>query len=232
MIGRAIREAAEAGIREVCVVLRRGKEAVAAYLEAVRKTSPVRLAVRWQSRPLGMGHAMWCARDFAAGEPFLLIVPDQLLLGPANPSARLVARYRFASPTILSCLVRVGAGERRYFPGARGLRISARHQPALIRGEVVPVQGLIAATSGPRRNLRPRLVGFGRTIYPAEVFPYLAARYRSARTGEVDLWETFGALPDTIEHQAVSLSGTPVDLGTLEGYRRYLPRLLRERTVA
>lgn len=232
MIGRAVCEAVEAGIHEVCVVLRHGKEAIAAYLEALGKTLPVRLALRWQPRPLGLGHALWCARDFAGGKPFLLIVPDQFLVGGANASVQLLARYRFPTPTILSCLVRIGAGEGRYFPGGRGFRISSRHQPALIQGEAVQVQGLMAAPAGRRRNPRPRLVGFGRTIYPAEIFPYLTARYRSAGTGEVDLRETFRALPETIQHRAVILSGAPVDLGTLEGYRRYLPRLLGKRTVA
>ncbi|HWT78433.1 MAG TPA: hypothetical protein VN648_06485, partial [Candidatus Methylomirabilis sp.] len=56
----------------------------------------------------------------------------------------------------------------------------------------------------------------------------LSVRYRSARTGEVDLWETFQALPEAIQHRAVILPGVPVDLGTLEGYRRYLPRLFRK----
>lgn len=229
MIGRTVREAAEAGIRDVCVVLRRGKEAIAAFLEAAGKKLSVRIVLRWQSRPLGMGHALWCARDFAAGEPFLLIVPDQFLVGAENPSARLMRRYRFGSPTILSSLVRIGGGEGRHFPGARGLRMSPQDRRALMWGATVPVQGLVEAPAGRRRNPRPRLAGFGRAIYPVEVFPYLTARYRSADTGEVDLWETFRALPESIQHRAAVLSGTPVDLGTLEGYRRYLPRLLRER---
>jgi UTP--glucose-1-phosphate uridylyltransferase len=232
MIGRAVREAAEAGIRDVCVVLRHGKEAIAAYLQAAGKRLPVHIAFRWQSRPLGLGHALWCARDFAAGEPFLLIVPDQFLVGAENPSARLLARYRFESPTILSCLVRIGSEAGRYFPGARGFRISPGDRRALMRGASVPVRGLVEAPAGRRRNRGPRLAGFGRTIYPAEVFPYLSARHQTARTGEVDLWETFRALPETIQHHAVILSGAPVDLGTLEGYRRYLPRLFREGRVA
>jgi UTP-glucose-1-phosphate uridylyltransferase len=232
MIGRAVWEAVEAGIHEVCVVLRHGKEVIAAYLEALGKALPVRIAVRWQPRPLGLGHALWCARDFTAGKPFLLIVPDQFLIRGANASVQLLARYRFQAPTILSCLVRIGAGEGRYFPGARGFRISPRHRPALNRGESVQVQGLVKAPADQRRNPRPRLVGFGRTIYPAEIFPYLSARYRSADTGEVDLWETFRALPETIQHRALILSGAPVDLGTREGYRRYLPLLLREDRVA
>ena len=232
MMGRAVREAAEAGIRDVCVVVRRGKEAIAEYLEAAGKTWPLHIAFRWQSRPLGLGHALWCARDFAAGESFLMIVPDQFVVGAENPSARLVARYRFASPTILSSLVRIGGGEGRYFPGARGFRLSPGNRRALIQGATVPVQRLTEAPAGRWRNLGPRLVGFGRTIYPGEIFPYLTARYRRADTGEVDLWETFRALPETIHHRAVALSGSPLDLGTLEGYRRYLPRLLRQGRVA
>jgi UTP--glucose-1-phosphate uridylyltransferase len=232
MIGRAVREAAEAGILDVCVVLRRGKEAIAAFLEAAGKKLPVHIAFRWQSRLRGLGHALWCARDFAAGEPFLLIVPDQFLVGAENPSARLLARYRFESPTILSSLVRIGSGEGRYFPGARGFRMSPEDRRALARGKTVTVQGLVEAPAGQRWNRGPRLAGFGRTIYPAKVFPYLSVRYQNARTGEVDLWETFRALRETIQHRAVILAGVPVDLGTLEGYCRYLPGLFRKGRVA
>lgn len=228
MMGRAVREAAEAGIHNACVVLRRGKEAIAEYLETAGKRLSLHIGFRWQSRPLGVGHALWCARDFAVGEPFLVILPDQFLVGAENPSARLVGRYQFALPTILSSLVWIGSGEGQYFPGARGFRISPKNRQTLLRGATVPVQGLVEAPSGRRRNPNPRLAGFGRTIYPAEIFPYLSVRYRNARTGEVDLWETFQALPEAIQHRGVILPGVPVDLGTLEGYRRYLPRLFRK----
>jgi UTP--glucose-1-phosphate uridylyltransferase len=227
MIERAVREAVDAGIREVCVVLRQGKEAIAKHLAARGPIAGCRLAYRWQPRPLGMGHALYCARDFAADTPFLLIIPDQFLLGPVSASRRLVERYRFEGPTILSGLVRMPEREVRFFPGARGLAVAAHDWPALLRGKPVPVSGLSRRMAGNMDRRHPQVAGFGRTIYPPEVFPYLTARYRNPATGEVDLWETFRAFPDTIAHRAVLLPGLPVDLGTLDGYRRYLPRLLR-----
>ena len=227
MIERAVREAVEAGIRDVCVVLRRGKEAIAQHLAACGAIPGCRLTYRWQARPLGMGHAVFCARDFAADAPFLLLIPDQFLLGPVQASRRLVERYGFGTPTILSSLVRMPGREVRFFPGARGLAVAARDWPALLRGMPVPVRRLLKGMAGHRDRRHLRITGFGRTIYPPEVFPFLSARYRNPATGEVDLWETFRALPDSIAHRAVLLPGRPVDLGTLDGYRRYLPKFFR-----
>jgi UTP-glucose-1-phosphate uridylyltransferase len=172
-----------------------------------------------------MGHALYCARDFAADSPFLLLIPDQYLLGPVHASRRLLERYRFGGPTILSSLIRIPGPEAPYFPGARGVRVAAHDWSALLRGRPVPVRGLLRGMAGAREQRHLRLAGFGRTIYPSEVFPYLSARYRNPATGEVDLWETFQALPDSIAHRALLLPGLPLDLGTLDGYRRYLPRL-------
>ena len=227
MIERAVREAAAAGIPEVCVVLRRGKEAVAEHLAACGSLAGCRLTYRWQERPLGMGHALYCARDFAADDPFLLIIPDQFLLGRVSAGRQLLEGYHFDGPTILSSVVRLRAEEARFFPGARGIGVAANDRPALFRGKAVPVRGLLRDMASDTNQRDVRLAGLGRAIYPPEVFPYVSARYRNRATGEVDLWETFQALPAGITHRAMLLRGTPVDLGTLDGYRRYLPRLLR-----
>jgi len=227
MIERAVREAAAAGIHEVCVVLRRGKEAVAEHLAACGSLAECRLSYRWQQRPLGMGHALYCARDFAADGPFLLIVPDQFLLGRVSAGRQLLGCYDFDGPTILSSVVRLRAKEARFFPGARGIRVAANDRTAFFRGKAVPVRGLVRTMASDTNQRDARLAGLGRAIYPPEVFRYMSPRYRNRATGEVDLWETFQALPAGIAHRAMLLRGTPVDLGTLDGYRRYLPRLLR-----
>jgi len=70
-----VEEVLKAGIEEICVVVRPGDQA--AYRGAV---GPHADRVRFveQSQPLGYGHAVYCAREFADGGPFLHLVSDHL----------------------------------------------------------------------------------------------------------------------------------------------------------
>ncbi len=94
-------EALESGIEEICVVSAPGDEAVyrnhfrnyAANLrsafkgvewaeEQARRLSDLEQRLRFsvQPEPQGYGHAVWCAREFVAGQPFLLLLGDHLYL--------------------------------------------------------------------------------------------------------------------------------------------------------
>ena len=70
-----VEEALRAGIEEICVVVCPGDEA--AYAAAVGEHSG-RLTFVQQEVPLGHGHAVFCARSFVGGEPFLHLVGDHL----------------------------------------------------------------------------------------------------------------------------------------------------------
>ena len=76
-----VEEVLAAGIEEICVVIAPGDEA--AYAAAA---GPHRGRLRFvvQQRPAGYGHAVHCARDFAGGEPFLLLVGDHLYVSRAE----------------------------------------------------------------------------------------------------------------------------------------------------
>lgn len=77
-----VAEMMSAGAEEVCVIVRPGDEQ--AYAEAA---GPDRGRVRFvaQSEPRGYGHAVFQAREFTAGEPFLHQVGDHIFL-PADPT--------------------------------------------------------------------------------------------------------------------------------------------------
>jgi UTP--glucose-1-phosphate uridylyltransferase len=70
-----LEEALQAGVEEVCAVVHPGDEVEYA---AVAGEHGGRLRMVRQERPRGYGHAIWCARDFTAGEPFLHLVGDHL----------------------------------------------------------------------------------------------------------------------------------------------------------
>lgn len=73
-----VAEMARAGTEEVCIVCRPGDEE--AYHAAVAPELAERVRFAPQPEPRGYGHAVWCARAFTAGEPFLHQVGDHLYL--------------------------------------------------------------------------------------------------------------------------------------------------------
>lgn len=76
-----VEEVLAAGIEEICVVVCPGDQA--AYAAAAAGTAG-RLQFVEQTVPLGYGHAVFCARDFAEKQPFLLLVGDHLYVSGAQ----------------------------------------------------------------------------------------------------------------------------------------------------
>ena len=46
-----------------------------------------------QQQPLGLGHAVWCAREIVGDEPFAVILPDDLMVGTPGCLAQMVEAY-------------------------------------------------------------------------------------------------------------------------------------------
>src|SRR5690242_11917427 len=112
LIQYAVDEAREAGVEELIFVTGRGKAALVDYfdqayeLEATLKEKGKSLDVLKpsnakfgelvtvrQQQPLGLGHAVWCARHIVGDEPFAVLLPDELMLGKPNCLKQMVAAY-------------------------------------------------------------------------------------------------------------------------------------------
>ena len=89
VLGILIEQALAANVEEICVVVWPGDEA--RYAQAAGKRGG-RVRFVPQPQPLGYGHAVYCAREFTGGDPFLHLVGDHLYVsGTAKPlRARLV----------------------------------------------------------------------------------------------------------------------------------------------
>lgn len=115
LIGYAVEEALRSGVEELIFVTAPGKEAIiehfAADPELVRslersgKSSIARLVeseslpkgrihVVIQEQPLGLGHAIWCAREFVGDEPFAVILPDDVIMSQRPCVAQLIDAHR------------------------------------------------------------------------------------------------------------------------------------------
>ena len=114
LIQYAIEEAQAAGIEQFCLVSGRGKTAlidhfdVAYELEATlrergktdmlamldaMKVQPGSITTVRQQVPLGLGHAIWCARAFIGDDPFAILLPDDLVLSESPCLKQLADAY-------------------------------------------------------------------------------------------------------------------------------------------
>ena len=127
VLGILVEQALLAKIEEVCVVVWPGDEARCAQAVA-RHLGHVRFVP--QSRPLGYGHAVYCAREFVGGDPFLHLVGDHLWSSGAEAScARNLVELAEAENCAISAvqvtrenlLPRYGAVGGRRIPGRQGL---------------------------------------------------------------------------------------------------------------
>jgi UTP--glucose-1-phosphate uridylyltransferase len=232
MIHHAVQEALAAGIEEICIVIREGKEAIRRYFEeaglcgAERSSTSsaltelraeCRIVFAYQAAPRGIGDAILCAQKFVGSAPFALIIPDQLFISRIASIAQLAMKE---TPTgcVISSLISIPESERAYFPGTRSFAYkgnAAQENPVLITD-------IIGDECASGSGIAP---GFGRTIYPADVFRFLGADFADGRTGEVDLLKTFQSLLAEVPNYGVSLEGEAFDLGTVAGYRHFQPRL-------
>jgi UTP--glucose-1-phosphate uridylyltransferase len=127
VLGILVEQALSAAVEEICVVVWPGDEA--RYASAAGKHAG-RVRFVAQPQPLGYAHAVWCARDFTAREPFLHLVGDHLYVTTAGKSCaqRLVEVAEAEScavsavqPTRESLLPRFGAAGGRRMPGRQGV---------------------------------------------------------------------------------------------------------------
>ena len=57
-----------------------------------------------QQQPLGLGHAVWCARDIVGDEPFAVLLPDELMFGTPNCLAQMVEAYEKVGGNLVAAL--------------------------------------------------------------------------------------------------------------------------------
>src|SRR3954452_7568570 len=224
LIQYAVDEAREAGIEQLIFVTGRGKSALVDYfdqafeLEATLKAKGKSLdiltpsnagfgevvSVR-QQQPLGLGHAVWCARDIVDDEPFAVLLPDVLMVGKPGCLAQMVEAYEQVGGNLVAAL-EVPASETHKYgvvdPGATDWRLTE------IRGLVEkPAQG-----SAPSNLMLP-----GRYILQPEVMRALDAQETGAG-GEIQLTDAIAKLIGKQPLYAYQFEGERYDCGSAAGF--------------
>ncbi len=226
LIQYAVEEAQAAGIEDFIFVTGRGKTAIEdhfdhsyelqsvlaergklAEIEALRRwlPRPGRVAYTRQQEPLGLGHAVWCARSLVGDEPFAVLLADDLVLAEVPCLKQMIDAHAEVGGNMVAVMEVPRAHTNRY--GV--LDIAADH------GRLVEAKGLVEKPSPERAPSTLSIIG--RYILGPEVMEQLE-RGEHGAGGEIQLTD---ALARTIgEHpfHGLRFEGTRFDCGDKIGF--------------
>ena len=224
LIQYAVDEALEAGIEQMIFVTGRGKGAIEDHFDisyeleatmgargkdlsalAGTRLTPGNCVFVRQQEPLGLGHAIWCARDIIGDEPFAILLPDEFMLGRPGCTGQLVEAYAQVGGNLV-CALEVPPEETPSYgvvaPGARA-------------GALTEVLGMVEK---PKAGTAPsNLIIAGRYILQPGVMAELATQQAGAG-GEIQLTDAMAKMIGREPFHAVTFAGSRYDCGSKVGY--------------
>ena len=224
LIQYAVDEAREAGIEQMIFVTGRGKSTLVDYfdmafeleatmtragksldaLESARTDYGEIVAVR-QQEPLGLGHAVWCARHIVGDEPFAVLLPDDLMTGTPGALKQMVDAWGQVGGNML-CTEDVPAEKTKSYGVIA---------PGRVDGDLTEVLGLVEKPEP--KDAPSRLGVIGRYILQPEVMGILDAGTRGAG-GEIQLTDAMAKLIATQPFNALRVDAVRHDCGDKLGF--------------
>jgi UTP--glucose-1-phosphate uridylyltransferase len=226
LLQHAVEEARAAGIEDFVFVTGRSKRAIedhfdadtelnrtledrgnAAALDEVRASelAPGRCFYTRQQVPLGLGHAVWCARAVIGDEPFAIILPDDYVLAERACLQQMVEAYHETGGNIVAVVDVPREHTRRY--GILDVESDD--------GRLATVRGLVEK---PKPEDAPSTLSIiGRYILMPEVFDHLENQQRGAG-GEIQLTDAMAKLIGTQPFHGLRFQGTRYDCGDKIGF--------------
>jgi UTP--glucose-1-phosphate uridylyltransferase len=120
-----LKEVGQSGVDEICMVIHPDDEA--AY-RSVAGDHAGRISFVYQDEPRGYGHAVWCAKEFTKGEPFLHLIGDHLYVSRMQTgSAHRVVKMAEAESCAVSAVQATREGLLPNFGAVGGKRILGRN---------------------------------------------------------------------------------------------------------
>jgi UTP--glucose-1-phosphate uridylyltransferase len=218
-------EAIEAGIEQFVLVTGRNKAVIedhfdiafelettlaergkTAQLEALRAELPAAGTVSFtrQQEPLGLGHAVWCARHLVGDEPFALLLPDVIIKGERGCTAQMMDVYRQHGTNVIA--VEEVAPERTDQYGV--VEIEGE-------GDVFSVTGMVEKP--PKGTAPSNLIITGRYILKPRIFELLETQEKGAG-GEIQITDSMKTLMAEDGFKGLRFAGTTYDCGSKIGF--------------
>lgn len=225
LIQYAVDEAREAGIEQMIFVTGRGKTAIVEHfdiayelettmsergksLEALASTrfTPGDIITVRQQVPLGLGHAIWCARAIVGDEPFAILLPDELMIGQPGCMKQMVEAYNEVGGNLISVLEVPRESVSSYGVIAPGATVS---------DTLTEVTGLVEKP--PVEQAPSNKILSGRYILQPEVMRTLEDQEKGAG-GEIQLTDAMARMIGSQPFHAVTFDGKRYDCGSKTGF--------------
>jgi UTP--glucose-1-phosphate uridylyltransferase len=226
LIQYAVEEARAAGIEQFCFVTGRGKTALVehfdvafeleqtlrernkqAELDLLRDMAiePGSIVTVRQQEPLGLGHAIWCARAFIGEDPFAILLPDDLVLAETPCLEQLARAYRQTGGNIVAVTEVPREQTNRY-----GILKIGKDD-----GRLVEVTGLVEKPAP--QDAPSNLSIIGRYVLLPEVIEHLARMERGAGN-EVQLTDGMARMIGRTPFHGLRYEGRRFDCGDKVGF--------------
>lgn len=220
-------EALEAGIEHIVFVTGRNKGAIEDYfdrayeleatLQQKRKEGvleqlqasllkPGAASFVRQQAPLGLGHAIWCARDIVGNEPFAILLPDVIVKAERSCLAQMVDAYNQVGGNVIA----VDRVPRERVSSYGVIAPKAETESALIE-----MRGMVEKPT--IEDAPSNLKITGRYILQPEIFELLEDQGAGAG-GEIQLTDAMVRLMERQSFYAVEFDGQDYDCGSKAGY--------------
>lgn len=220
----AVDEALEAGVEQMIFVNGRGKGMIEDHFDMAyelertmgdrdkddsvldgTRLKPGDCVFVRQQEPLGLGHAIWCARDIIGDEPFAIFLPDEFMVGTPGCMKQMVNAYDKLGGNVV-CALEIPIEDTPSYgvinPGKRD-------------GPITEVKGLVekpAAGTAPSNLILP-----GRYILQPEVMRILETQEAGAG-GEIQLTDAMAQMIGQQPFHGMTFDGKRYDCGSKQGY--------------
>ena len=226
LIQYAVEEAQGAGIEEFIFVTGRGKSAIEDHfdysyelqdtlagrdktdmLDAINAWMPPagQVAYTRQQEPLGLGHAVWCARNLVGDEPFAVLLADDLILSKTPCLKQMIDRQQQAGGNMLAVMDVRPEHTSRY-----GIL-----DPGADDGTLVEVRGMVEKPDPAKAPSTAAVIG--RYVLQPEVFDRLS-NHETGAGGEIQLTDAMARMIGSAPFNGYRFEGTRFDCGDKVGF--------------
>jgi UTP--glucose-1-phosphate uridylyltransferase len=183
----------------------RGRADIASWLASLRPADPGQFAFVRQMEPLGLGHAVWCARNLIGNDPFAVLLADELIVGEPPCLQQLVDVHESVGGNVVLVDEVDPATTERY-----GIIESAGESGGAIRVSSV-------VEKPPPGEAPSNLALIGRYVLEPSVMDILGDTDPGAG-GEIQLTDAIRSSIATSSVHAVRATGKRYDCGSPEGF--------------
>ncbi|MCF6303026.1 MAG: UTP--glucose-1-phosphate uridylyltransferase GalU [Devosiaceae bacterium] len=226
LIQYAVDEAKEAGIEHFVFITGRNKGVIEDHfdrqfelestlkargkLEALKSLQddlpkPGQTSFTRQQEPLGLGHAVWCARDIVGNEPFALLLPDMLIKSDPGVLSQMIDAYQKTGNNVIAVEETDPAGISSYGVVGRGAGPDTGFE-------------ITKMVEKPRPEDAPsNLIISGRYILQPEIFGLIENQPKGAG-GEIQITDAMQKLMEQQKFTGVKYNGRAFDCGSKIGF--------------